>query len=350
MTITKSNGRPASAITPDDYARFERKRRAVPSEVTRVQDGATFALDSPEQVPAIWGDGENVAWAAGEPLMIAGPVGVGKTTLGQRLALLRSGVHGGDLLGMPVEVDARRVLYIAADRPRQIARSVSRMVSEADREGLRLALAVHIGPLPFDLGRAAPGQLVDYIDQFPEIGTVVIDSLKDVAVGLTDDETGGRINGEVQRLLASGREVIVLHHQRKATAENRRPRTLDDVYGSTWLVAGCGSVLLLWGRAGDPVLDLQHLKQPSGEVGPLSVVHEPTTGELRVHEQVDLLDVVTQAPGGITARDAAISVFATADPSRAEVQKARRRLDALVDRQVVERDEEETPTRYRRRA
>ena len=53
-------------------------------------DGAAFALDAPTHVEAVWGDGSRVLWAQGEPLMIAGPDGVGKTTIGQQLTLARA--------------------------------------------------------------------------------------------------------------------------------------------------------------------------------------------------------------------------------------------------------------------
>ena len=44
-------------------------------------DGATFILDIPTTIPALWGEGNDVLWAEGESLMIAGPMGLGKTTL-----------------------------------------------------------------------------------------------------------------------------------------------------------------------------------------------------------------------------------------------------------------------------
>ena len=63
-------------------------------------------------------------------------------------------------------------------------------------------------------------------------------------------------------LVASEIEVVVSHHQRKATGYNKKPTTLADVYGSTWLTAGAGSVVLLWGEAGDPIVELTHLGSP----------------------------------------------------------------------------------------
>ena len=61
-----------------------------------VIDGASFILDAPKDIPAVWGSGGRVAWSAGEALLIVGPSGIGKTTLVQQLVLrlgLRARAH-----------------------------------------------------------------------------------------------------------------------------------------------------------------------------------------------------------------------------------------------------------------
>ena len=152
----------------------------------------------------------------------------------------------------------------------------------------------------FQPGTGGAGQLLEFVNAFPEVDTVFVDSLKDVAVGLADDETGSNVNAEHQRLIAAGIELVPLHHQRKASGDNKKPKKLDDVYGSTFLTAGCGSVILLWGQAGDPIVELRHLKQPAGEVGPLTLIHDHARGEIHIHDPVDLTDLVWES-GGITA-------------------------------------------------
>lgn len=222
---------------------------AAPADATRSNNlltGAEFILDAPKEVPTVWGAGGQVLWAASEPLYIVGPAGVGKTTLAQNLALRRHGIGEAELLGFPVEVDPRPVLYVAADRPSQAARSFARMVGESDREALEW-FRVHRGPLPFGDLATNPEALAPWLEGL-DVGTVILDSLKDVALGLSEDTPGAAVNQALQRVVAEGIEVVVLHHQRKASGDNKRPRTLADVYGSTWLTAGAGSVLLLWVR------------------------------------------------------------------------------------------------------
>lgn len=304
---------------------------AEPTARSRLVDGATFVFAEPEQVPAVWGrpeDGE-VAWAAGEPLMIVAPQGTGKTTTAQRLALARIGLGDGRLLGMPVARDARPVLYVAADRPRQAARSMRRMVTEADRDQLA-RLVVWPGPLPFSVTgeKADPRRLAAFCQE-QDVGTLFIDSIKDIAVDLSRDETGSRVNAAVQEVIAADIEVCLLHHQRKQQQGASAPKSLSDVYGSTWLTAGCGSVLLLWGEPGDTLVELKHLKQPVEAIGPLQVFHDHERGQPHLHEPVDLLHLLQRAGAtGLEVVTAATALFGDT-PTRNETERTRRRLEKL---------------------
>jgi replicative DNA helicase len=299
-------------------------------------DGASFVLDAPEGVAAVWGEGDHVLWPSGEGLFLVGPTGVGKTTLGQQLALGRCGLRD-EVLGHPLLPDDRRVLYLAADRPAQARRSFRRMVGADDRAALAERLVVWAGPLPFDLA-AEPERLAQFAAEHGA-GTVVVDSLKDVASELSRDETGSRVNHAFQIALSHGIELLVLHHQRKAQLGNSRPQTLADVYGSTWLTAGAGSVLLLWGEAGDPIVELSHVKQPVAEVGPLTVVHDATTGRSTVEARPDAYSVLQASPAGVTAQEAAKRVCAGDQPERNDIEKARRKLDGLVREGLAHRKE-----------
>lgn len=301
-------------------------------------DGATFILDTPAEVVPVWGRGEEVLWAEGEPLLINGPTGVGKTTIAQQLVLARLGMRG-EVLGFPVAVDGRPVLYIAADRPSQAARSMARMVTEADRPDLARGLVVWKGPLPHDVVKKP--ELLAVLAASMGAGTVVVDSLKDVAFKLTEDEGGSGVNRALQALVAEGVEVAALHHQRKAQAGGGKPKALADVYGSTWITAGCGSVVVLWGEAGDAIVELSHLKQPVDTVGPLKLVHDHHRGHTTVVDRVDLATVVDTARNGITALEVAKALFNTTSPEANEVQRARRKLDALVRAGLARRTESE---------
>lgn len=311
--------------------RIEATNGAEPTRARQLVNGATFVLDTSAEVEAVWGESDGrVLWASGEPLILVAPQGVGKTTFAQRLTLGRIGLCP-KLLSMPVASDERRVLYIAADRPRQAQRSFARMVSDVDCATLAERLEVWRGPLPFSVV-AEPWRFVELCES-AGAGTIVVDSLKDIASDLSREETGQAIALAMQELVAAEIEVLILHHQRKAQSDNKSPKSLSDVYGSGWITAGAGSVVLLWGEPGDPLIELRHLKQPAEEVGPLKITHDQVRGLPTLQENSDIEDTLRRAGvEGVTVADAAKLMFSKTTPTRNEIEKARRRLEGLVKR------------------
>jgi hypothetical protein len=80
----RRNGSAASVALKDE----------VLSHGPRTLPGGDWILDAPTETPAVWGDPSGrVAWAEGEPLLIVGPEGVGKTTIAQQLVLARIGLR-----------------------------------------------------------------------------------------------------------------------------------------------------------------------------------------------------------------------------------------------------------------
>lgn len=327
---------------PETDSALDRITRAVGDQAevlagpTRLKSGATFVLDDPCELDPIWGTGDEVLWASGEALLLVGPTGVGKTTLGLQVLAARLGILD-EVLGWPVKPADKPVLYLAMDRPRQIRRAMRRLFGEEHRELLDERLVVWEGPLPLDLGRV-PEQLLDTV-QSAGAGTVMIDSLKDAAVKLTDDEVGGNYNRAVQFCLVEGVEVLGDHHQRKGQ-NGAKPTTLEDVYGSTWITAGAGSVVMLWGAAGDPLVEMRHLKQPAGEVGPLKIEHDHLTGTSSIYRgQVDALAMLRNAPNGITSLDLARLMFECEKPNDNQRKKAQRQLERLVTNKTASKPE-----------
>jgi hypothetical protein len=293
-----------------------------------VVGGGTFIFNDGRPIPAKWGHDDAPLWAEGESLFLAGAPGTGKSTLAQRVVLSLLGLGNAEVLRLPVRPITGRVLYVAADRPRQIARSFRRMVNDDQRDDLNDRLIVRRGPLPFDLVKD-PSKLAVFVQSYG-CSHVTIDSLKDVAVGLSKDEVGGAVNQAFQYCATAGVEVLVVHHNRKSSSDNPRPKSLDDVYGSAWLTGGAGSVLVLWSpEPGSPLVELHHVKAPAHEVGPLEVVVDIDAGDLRLQETVDLLTVVRGTPKGVSATGGAVILTGKKEPTRGEVQKARRKLEHL---------------------
>jgi replicative DNA helicase len=289
--------------------------------------GGGFILDTDPVPKPLWGKGDQALLTKGESLIIAGPQGVGKTTLAQQLTLGRCGfLEYATLLGLPVE-PGNRVLYLAMDRPKQAARSFRRMADGSWRAELDERLVVWQGPPPYDLAKYS--SLLLTLCRQAGADTVIVDSLKDAAIGLSDDETGAAYNRARQTALAGGVQVIELHHIRKALsgAKAEHP-SIDDIYGSTWLTSGAGSVILLNGAPGDPIVSFHHVKQPAEEVGPFKIIHSRDDGCSQVFHSTDLVMLAAQ-PGGLTAAGAAKAMFDTEKGDRNQKEKARNKLKSL---------------------
>lgn len=306
---------PPATSTTDDGLDFLR---------ANLTNGGSFILDAPDTIPAVWGEGNRVAWAEGESLIIAGGPGVGKTTIAGQVT--RGLLLGGTVLGLPIK-QRRRVLYLAMDRPKQAARALRRTLGDIPRETLDQRLVVWPGPPIADVARH-PETLLALVQE-ADADVVVVDSVKDAAVGLSEDAVGAGYNRARQHVLRAGVDVLELHHTVKKGTNGAAPTTLADIYGSTWITSGAGSVVLLVGEAGDPVVELRHVKQPAEDIGPMKVLHDHDTGTSTVFEATDLVTLAGQA-GGITAKAAAAAMFTTETPTAAEVQKARRRLRSLA--------------------
>jgi replicative DNA helicase len=299
----------------------------------RLMSGAAFVSAQPEGHPTVWGDGEEVLWAAGQSLFVVGPPGVGKSTLTTQLVAGRLGLQE-KVLGYEVEMTGSKVLYLACDRPTQIAGLFKRLFGPDDMEALEEGLVVWRGPLEQDV--AQHPDLLTRMCQASGCDTLVIDSLKDITTELSTDEAGGGVNRALQMTLAEGIEVLVCHHQKKGQG-GAKPKTLEDVHGNSAFRNGAGSVVLLWGAAGDPVVELSHLKQPVAPVGPLSIIHDHASGRSRVEgSPTDPLKVMKQRAGGLTAHDLA-AMDCGGDPSKNETEKARNRLERLVKKSLARR-------------
>ncbi|ADD43862.1 AAA family ATPase [Stackebrandtia nassauensis] len=298
-----------------------------------LKQGGAWVLDVPDRPSAVWGSGDEVLWASGEALMVCGGQGSGKTTLAHQLIRARLGLDNS-LLGFPVQPGNRRVLYLGMDRPQQAARAMRRIMGETDRRILDAHLRVWPGPPPADVGKH-PNTLVDLATE-ADADTIVVDSLKDAAVGLVDDVVGATYNRARQQALAAGIEILELHHNRKTGSSGGTPDSISDIYGSTWLTSGAGSVLMLSSEPGDAIVEARHLKQPAADCGPLRIVHDHASGRSSLDDPVDLVELAERCDG-ITAADAACRLFESATPTRNQTEKARRKLDRLVETGALRR-------------
>jgi len=292
-----------------------------------LQPAGTYLQSMPDKPEPLWGSGDTILWAQGEALMIAGSPGLGKTTLAGQLVRARLGFQR-TVLDMPVLEGEQRLLYLMMDRPRQIARRLLQQFTGEELEQLDERMELGVGPPPKDLARNP--ELLTELCMASRADTVVVDSLKDAAIGLVEDEVGAGWNRARQLAVAAGVEVLELHHLVKRGANGKDPETLADVYGSGHLTSGAGSVLVLLGDAGSPLVRAKHLKPVAEPFGPAELAHDHARGVTTVHHRVNLLELlaITRVQ---TPRSAACQLFDTEKPKPAEVERARRALEKLVD-------------------
>lgn len=289
----------------------------------------------------IWGPPEAPLWVQGESLMLFGPPSAGKSTLAQRLALARTGAVG-PVLGKPVEDDGGRVLYLAMDRPAQIARSMARMYSA---NGSEPRITVWAGPLPRS-PVTDTGWLADEAEA-GEYTTIVIDSIKDVLPSTSDETSAGAYNTARQECLARGIEWLEIHHNRKGNADNKRPRGMDDLYGNRWLSAGAGSIVVLWtDNPGSTEIDLTQLK-PIGDRHPdLALDLDKEDGELIARwADPGVRTVLLESPEPLTAVQVAGQIY-DEHPTQRQLQGVRVQLSKGTASGVYSRLEGLTPATY----
>ena len=320
-----------------DEARRQHRANQTAHEEGRRVEGGEFIFDHIPDQTALWGEGETILWAKGEPFMLTGPQSVGKTTLMHQVMGRRIGVLSGKLLGFTIPRAEGKVLLIAADRPNQIARCLRRVVQPRMQDALNERLVIWKGPPPFDLGTCESGTFAQWIaDLDDEISDVYVDSMKDVAVGLSDDKVGSNINREYQTAISAGYDLFTDHHHRKAQGDNKRPTKLDDVYGSTWLTSGHGSVALLWGQPGDTFVEIVHLKPPAEPFGPFELRLDRTRGTMElVTRKTDLIELVSEyGSTGASAKEIAQRLHGP-NVSKEQIESVRNKLKRLQGNEAL---------------
>ncbi len=186
--------------------------------------GGPFILDVPKTPDALWGDGNDVLWAPGESLMIAGPMGLGKTTVAGLLVRNQLGLGGGTLLGLPVKPRGGKILYLAMDRPQQIARAMARQFTEDDRAVLDDRLLIWQGPPPADVAKRP--ELLTLLAETADASTLFVDSVKDAAIGLSGTRSARGTTERGRCYCASGWSCASFTTRPSAapTEGRRRPR------------------------------------------------------------------------------------------------------------------------------
>lgn len=149
----------------------------------------------------------------------------------------------------------------------------------------------------------------------------------------------------MQLCIVNGIDVLSLHHPRKGNQENKRTKlSLDDVYGSTWVTAGQGSVIALNGIAGTGTAAFSHLKQPADEISGFDVSFDYDLGTVTTIGNRDIREYLSSLQGrGVST--AQVVGFVTRGTSYTEATRKRvlRRLNRLAEYGDINRSGDAVP-------
>jgi replicative DNA helicase len=329
-TLMPVEDRPQLSVVPAGTAVEHLVEDEAPPKRQTIMAGDVFLYEMDVDVPARWGHGSEVFWASGESLILAGGIGSGKTTVAGQLLAGMCGLNPV-LLGQPI-VEAKRILYLAMDRPVQIAKALRRNFPEAEaRELAHDHLVFHWGVLP-KLIANAPEQLV-LMAQEHGCDVVFVDALYNLGGSLSEETVGAAITRSFQLCLAAGIDVMALHHTRKeSNAEGaKKEDTLASVYGSNWITAGAGSVLMFYGEPGALDQKMKHLKAPVDPLGPYDIVHDNHAGTTSISRGWDAhVWLIHRGATGGTIAEATQAEHGRPITTESVRKKTERKLEGLV--------------------
>ncbi len=236
--------------------------------LTQLRPAADWALEERAVPRMVMGrDRDKILWADREPLMVCADTGQGKTTWLQNMIKAGIGLIP-DVAGYQVR-QFNRILYLVMDRPEQARHSLGRLIVGTETSRWNEKVVVQHGSAPFTLNQTS----IWLAEAAEAAGAdcVMVDSLMNIASGMSEDDEGTRINEAHQEVCRRGIQLVIAHHPRKRSPQDRgKAYGLDDIYGSKFIAGGCGSVLFFHSWQDVPgnmsTFCIDHIKSPAGRV------------------------------------------------------------------------------------
>ena len=195
-------------------------------------------------------------------MVVSGKPGVGKTQLTIQ-ALLHIAL-GRPFLGWDIR-EPRKVAFVSMEMGQAeikvFQEEMNSILSEEDRELLHANfLIIPIGQtLMFD-NAADQKKIEDFLEAYkPEVAG--FDSLSKTTLGSLEEATVKKVMDFADRIrMNHDCSVVFIHHDRKAQIGNKRPKNLEDIYGSFYITATATTVLGMWQSDRTYEIELNYLK------------------------------------------------------------------------------------------
>lgn len=195
-------------------------------------------------------------------MVVSGKPGVGKTQLTIQ-ALLHIAL-GKPFLGWDIR-EPRKVAFVSMEMGQAeikvFQEEMNSILSDEDRELLHANfLIIPIGQtLMFD-NSADQKKIENFLEAYlPEV--VGFDSLSKTTLGSLEEATVKKVMDFADRIrMNHDCSVVFIHHDRKAQIGNKRPKNLEDIYGSFYITATATTVLGMWQSDKTYEIELNYLK------------------------------------------------------------------------------------------
>ena len=185
--------------------------------------------------------------------LIAGPPGVGKSrfalSMGQHMVLSLPFIGRSMLTTKPLRIG---FVSLEMNLP-ELKYFVELQAKEWSEEQLTTLqerfLMIPVGE-PIYMNRPEGKRLIESLVYDNQLDGIFIDSMGSATEESLASESDVKNIMDWNDHLRNSMGIFTawVHHPRKATAENRRPNKLADIYGNQYIIARCSSAVFLWPR------------------------------------------------------------------------------------------------------
>lgn len=213
-------------------------------------------------------------------MVMAGKQGVGKTQF-----TLQALIHmalGKPLIGWKIDIP-RRVAFLSmemgAAEIKVFQREMNKLLSPEERALLQENFfIIPVGhSILFDES-SDKKKIEQFIEAYhPEV--IGVDSLSKTTAASLEEAAAKKVLDFADYLrMTYDCSVIFIHHNRKGQVGNKRPKELDDVYGTFWITATATTVIGMWQNQQTGEIEINYLKVRLAEAPKTQVVVRTPTG------------------------------------------------------------------------